>query len=420
MSGILSFRIGLTALCVCLVGCHTGEGDSLVTASGISAGSHAVTDPVGDAFRVAGASVAPDIASVETTVAGGSAAFAIRFKPGSFDRSRNIVTIAVDADRKPNSGKLWDGLGIDYFIYLGSDLYGANAAVVRLTSSTGRTQTASQPVTFFGDGLNVSIPLAALADFGPVTDFDYRVYASVLVPGLTAADIVDQAPNRVDAAPDTALPVAGTDKDSTNSTLTALTTTWTADQVREQVVAVDLQSPEFHPGYLVRWNTPIEVDTGGLARAEEALARYEKLTGGRIAFKRVTGTPANGVVYVEGRAVASDGQSPGCGNVADVPGGAGVRFKFDGSGAMYGVYYINLGSSACNDATKGDYDSAIAEHEMGHVLGVLAHFDGFTGGQGLMNPNYFNVVYTIYNNPIGATASQLNVSVAVIGQFGFY
>lgn len=376
------------------------------------------TDPSGDAFSSIYASVMPDIVDIKTVTSEGNVTFQVRFKAGSFVKSEAIVTIAVDADRK-TTGMNMDGLGVDYFIYMGSNLYGANAAVMRLTGSTTRILEASLPVTFLSDGMDVTIPLSVLSFAGPVTAFNYRLYASVLVPGTSTADIISIAPGRVDTAPDLNLSVASSDTNSINSTLMPISTTWTAEQVRQQIIAVNIDDPVRHAGFLVRWNTPIEVNTSNIARAEKALARYEALTGGMITFNRVTHTPTNGVVFVEGVAKAPDG-SPGCGNVSNVSGGLNVNYQYNASGVMNGLYYINLGSTGCNDATTGDYDSAIAEHEMGHVLGVWGHFEGFTGREGVMNPNYFNVIYNIYKNPIGTTAANLNITVVAVGQFGFY
>ncbi|MBI5076098.1 MAG: hypothetical protein HZB62_13155 [Nitrospirae bacterium] len=390
-----------------------GSGNDATTVTG-----H-VTDPPGDASISVNTPISPDIVDVKTIVDATNVTFNIRFKSGSFDKAKDIVTIAVDADQK-TTGKNQDGLGIDYYIYMGSTLYGSSAAVMRLTGATQRIKDASVPVTFLSDGMDVTIPLSALSHLSNVTVFNYRLYVSVMAPGATVEDIADVAPGRVDMAPDINFLPASTDKDSINDKLSPVPTTWSAAQIRQQVIDVNINAPNQNPGHIARWDTPIEVNTNNIARVEQALTRYEKLSGGLITFKRVTGTPTNGVVFVEGVAVASDGVSPGCGNVSNVPGGAGVNYEFDAAGVMTGLYYVNLGSTACNDATRGNYESAIAEHEMGHVLGVWGHFDGFTGGEGLMNPNYFNVVYNIYNNPIGTTAGALNILVVSVGQFGFY
>lgn len=418
------FKLYLIAIIICsLFGCGGNGGSSDDSSGGSGTGTNIVsahvTDPLGDAIISANTSLSPDIANVKTLVDADNVTFQIRFKTGSFDQVNNIVTIAVDADQK-TTGKNQDGLGIDYYLYMGSNLYGSNAVVTRLTGPTERVTEASVPVTFLSDGMDVTIPLSALSYLGNVTAFSYRVYVSVMVPAVNIGDITDIAPGCVDIAPNAGLSPASTDKDSINDTLSPIPTAWSAAQIRQHVIDVNINAPYQNPGHIARWNKPIEVNTNNIARVELALNRYEQLTGGLITFKRITGTPTNGMVFVEGVAVDSDGVSPGCGNVSNAPGGAGVNYIFDASGVLAGLYYINLGSVACNDAAKGNYESAIAEHEMGHVLGVWGHFDGFTGGEGLMNPNYYNVVYNIYNNPIGTTASALNISLVSVGQFGYY
>jgi hypothetical protein len=96
---------------------------------------------------------------------------------------------------------------------------------------------------------------------------------------------------------------------------------------------------------------------------------------------------------VEGGGTGPDG-SPSCGTAI---------------GAFDSVYYVHLGSTDCDDATVGNYPSVIAEHELAHALGLMSHFDGFTGNEGLNNPNMFAVIYNLYNNPIGATAYELDI-----------
>ncbi len=369
-----------------------------------------ISDPAGDPFSSVYATVSPDIVDIKTIVSGENVTFQIRFKGGTFDKSRDLVTVYIDADRNTGTGSGQSGLGIDYYVFMGSDVYGSNASIERLTGTVGtNVKMGSAPITFLADGMDVAFPLSYL---GNVTSFDYRVNVSILISGNSFT-------GNIDTAPDSNLSPASTDKDSIHNTISPIPTTWSAAQIRQQVIDVNINAPNQNPGHIARWNTPIEVNTNNIARVEQALTRYEKLSGGLITFKRVTGTPTNGVVYVEGTSPDHNG-APGCGNVADFPGGSGVGFKFDSSGAMYGLYYINLGSPGCNDAQIGDYESAIAEHEMGHALGIWGHFDGYTGGEGLMNANFFNVSYNIYNNPIGTTAGALNISVVSVGQFGFY
>ncbi len=155
-------------------------------------------------------------------------------------------------------------------------------------------------------------------------------------------------------------------------------------------------------GRLTRWRVPIEVNTGAVPRAEEAVAHYEQWSGGVIRFTRVSATPANGIVFVDGGAVAVES---GCADVTSAPDSFVPRW--DSAGALVGTYTIHLGSDTCNDATKGRYRSAYAEHVLGHALGLFDHFAGFTGQEGLVDAHAFSVIYNLYANPIGATAQQI-------------
>jgi hypothetical protein len=72
-----------------------------------------------------------------------------------------------------------------------------------------------------------------------------------------------------------------------------------------------------------------------------------------------------------------------------------------------GAYTIRLGSDRCVDTREGDYESAYAEHILGHALGVFDHFVGFTGVEGMTDAHAFGVLVNLYANPIGATAQEL-------------
>ncbi len=192
-------------------------------------------------------------------------------------------------------------------------------------------------------------------------------------------------------------------------------TSWSKEQIRNQIIESNLSHPMLGAtGHLVRWNTPIKVNTNNIARVDKAIDRYERLTNGLIRFTRTTGTPTNGIIFIEGSSLNADG-SPGCGNVTNTQEpSVHVRYTFGNSYALNGIYYIHLGSRACDDATEGNYTSAIAEHELGHVLGIMSHFSGFTGNEGLRNPNMFVVIYNIYNNPIGSKAEDLNIEIVAV------
>ena len=214
------------------------------------------------------------------------------------------------------------------------------------------------------------------------------------------------------------------DANNTSSSYTAplKTTSWTEQEIKTQVLA------GYDSRALVRWEPPIEVNTNGISRVEAALDRYEKLLGGVVFFDRVSHTPENGIVFVEGGARNSD-NTPGCGNVNNSlePSSTFQHMTTQTSDNIIpskysGLYYINLGSTGCDDEKNsldhGPYSSAIAEHELGHALGVHSHFAGFEGEEGLIQPDFFNVIYNLYANPIGAAESDVSISIVEVGQFG--
>lgn len=179
-------------------------------------------------------------------------------------------------------------------------------------------------------------------------------------------------------------------------------TSWSVDQIKNQIRISNLNNPFYkdNAGRISRWNVPIPVNTHGIARADEALARYNALTHGYVSFVYVDGTPKNGIEFVEGCGVNADG----------TPGPGSTHFNIGtNNGALRGTYKICLGSPGNDDATTGNFPSAIAEHELGHALGLHDHFDGFTGDEGL-SPNLLAVIYNIYTNPIGATFDELVIT----------
>jgi hypothetical protein len=187
---------------------------------------------------------------------------------------------------------------------------------------------------------------------------------------------------------------------------------WSFDRVREQLLISNLNASVFgQPGRTTRWRTPIAVSTNGIARAEEALDHYERWTSGVVQFARVTGIPANGIVFVEGGAVAPD-TTAACGSLTDAPPPSittALTFRWDAARAITGVYYLHLGSDNCDDAEEGDYPSEVAEHQLAHALGVIDHFVGFNDTSGLADPRLLAVVFNLYANPVGSTAGELTI-----------
>jgi hypothetical protein len=185
---------------------------------------------------------------------------------------------------------------------------------------------------------------------------------------------------------------------------------WTPDNVREQLLATNLNHPTTGArGRLTRWRVPIEINTNGIDRAEEAVRRVEQWSGGVVRFTRVSRTPVNGLVFVEGGATAQD-STAACVNLDDAPPempSGTLALQWDASSAIVGRYTIRLGSDRCDDRREGEYESAYAEHILGHGLGIFDHFIGFTGVEGFTDAHALGVLYNLYANPVGATSQSL-------------
>lgn len=104
------------------------------------------------------------------------------------------------------------------------------------------------------------------------------------------------------------------------------------ERIRNRIINSNLNHPALGAtGHLVRWNTPIKVNTNNIARADAAIDRYGRLTNGLISFTKTTDTPTNGIVFIEGGSLNADG-SPGCGNVTNTPEpSVYVSYTFDNS-----------------------------------------------------------------------------------------
>ncbi len=188
-------------------------------------------------------------------------------------------------------------------------------------------------------------------------------------------------------------------------------TTWSPDRVREQLFISNLNSGVFgSPARTTRWRTPIPVSTGGIAAVETALSHYEQWTSGMVRFTRVSQPPADGITFVDGGAVPQ--ATPACGSVGDVQSPtapSGAVFEWDATRAIIGSYRIHLGTEDCDDETAGNYPSAVAEHLLAHALGVIEHFDGFQNRMGVDDARVLAVVYNLYANPVGVSATELTV-----------
>jgi hypothetical protein len=155
------------------------------------------------------------------------------------------------------------------------------------------------------------------------------------------------------------------------------------------------------PGKTVRFAIPVAIHPHGNAMVRTAIEHYISATSGAVTFKIVSADPPVGITVIDGDAVGSRQGEPGCGNVTSGSDPtSGHRFLIDPSGAFTSLVYVHLGSSACDDEAAGPKPETVAEHELGHALGVGEHFRGFTGDEGL-SPILAAVVTMLYGLPPG-------------------
>jgi hypothetical protein len=155
------------------------------------------------------------------------------------------------------------------------------------------------------------------------------------------------------------------------------------------------------PGKTVRFAVPVAIHPHGNASVLTAIEHYQAATGGAVKFAVVSAHPPVGITIIDGDAVGSNQGEPGCGNVTSGPSPtSGHRFFIDPHGAFNTLVYVHLGSSACDDEAAGYRPESVAEHELGHALGVGEHFPGFTGDEGL-SANLTAVVTMLYSLPPG-------------------
>jgi hypothetical protein len=160
-------------------------------------------------------------------------------------------------------------------------------------------------------------------------------------------------------------------------------------------------------GKLKRWpyeSGLIPVKTNGSSEALYALNLIES-TLGKIIFDRTSIATANdaditrGLIVSMGTAVGPGGvvNSSSCGNVSALPGATNYPAGFvDASGSINAKLYINIGSTGCAAENR------IAVHEIGHAIGLGSHFSGYGLGD-VIGGNFWNVLKTLYFNPVGAT-----------------
>jgi len=199
-------------------------------------------------------------------------------------------------------------------------------------------------------------------------------------------------------------------------------TTETATTITNDLVSTNVDNLSFGGnvvGKLKRWpveTTLIPIKLNGSTQATAAIDLIEATLGRQI-FDRnsianvADGSITNGMIVSMGTALNIDGTvtSSTCGDVSDSPTSGVLSGNLaDLTGAINAKMYINIGSAACT----ADLNQ-IAIHEFTHALGALGHFEGFGIGP-IISESSWDILKTLYNNPVGSTLSHINVYTGVV------
>jgi hypothetical protein len=166
------------------------------------------TDPVGDAQPWSGVAVSPDLIFARGTINAGDLILKVRFAPGTFSSSTTLVTVSLDTDQNPHTGQPGvngqgtmdaDQIGSEFIVVMGSSTYGGQAQISRYVGPPPNrfTQIGHAPVTFFDDGMEVTIPLSTLGIENGRLSFKVVCSSRISASGFT---------NILDVLPDVGLP----------------------------------------------------------------------------------------------------------------------------------------------------------------------------------------------------------------------
>lgn len=171
-------------------------------------------------------------------------------------------------------------------------------------------------------------------------------------------------------------------------------------------VGVNGAAPEI-PVYIPTAVDAIQMDLASKVRV--AIADINRKSGNRIALTEVSSLPsASGyfrVSYLTSYVPpGSTDYASYCANVATGPSiGTVIQPNFTTHEFNGAIAWINLGNGYC------DVSQDIVTHELGHALGLAGHFDGFGDGSAI-SANFWDVLTTLYSNPVKTPSSQLSVT----------
>ncbi len=157
-------------------------------------------------------------------------------------------------------------------------------------------------------------------------------------------------------------------------------------------------------------STEVELAT----KTRTAIADINRKTSGRIALTETNTQPSSGgyirvsylTSYVPQNPTSSTYASY-CANVSTGPYLPNIITPDYSTGTFNNVVaYVNLGNGYCNVVQD------IVTHEVGHALGLYGHFEGFGNGDAI-SPDFWDVLTTIYSNPVGTPFSTLTINRSV-------
>jgi hypothetical protein len=169
-----------------------------------------------------------------------------------------------------------------------------------------------------------------------------------------------------------------------------------------------------------RWPTereliPVEMPAAqsDRRRVERALLEIEQRLRGKpnTLFQR-DGKPqerGRGLVFSM-KTACSSGSEPGyslCGNVSRGRGECGSPLPahndrlYNAAGELDGLLWVNL------DTRDIEATHECIVHELGHALGLGAHFPGFPGKDSEISEHFWDVLRTLYDNPPGTEKSRI-------------